>query len=134
MPGIHLALEVVHMKVAIPLFGNRISPRFDFSPEVWIVELKDGETAAEEKLIMADLNLPQRLDRLATEGVNKVICGGIDGYSLVQFGNRGIDVIHNVAGEAEEVLGLFKKGLLRSGSYCDRKKGRGFCGWRRRAK
>jgi hypothetical protein len=46
----------------------------------------------------------------------------------------GIDVIHNVAGEAEEVLNLFIRGVLRPGFYCNEKRGRGFCGWRRGSK
>jgi len=119
------------MKVAIPLFRNRISPRFDFSPEIWVIELEDGEMINEEKLIMSNLNLPQRLDQLVALGVNKMICGGIDGFAIGQLGNRGIDVIHNVAGEAGEVLNLFIRGVLRPGFYCNGKRGKGFCGWKR---
>ena len=119
------------MKVAIPLFGNRISPRFDFSPEIWLIELKDGEMVNEEKLIIPNLNLSQRLDQLVSLGVNKMICGGIDSFSIGQLGSRGIDVIHNVAGEAGEALGLFIRGVLRPDFYCNGRGGRGFCPWRR---
>jgi predicted Fe-Mo cluster-binding NifX family protein len=119
------------MKIAIPLFGNRISPRFEFSPEIWIIELKDGEVQREERFPTNNLSLPQRLDQLASNGVNKIICGGIDGLSLNLLGGRGIDVIHNVVGEAQEGINLFLRGLLRPGFCCDRKGRRGFCAQKR---
>jgi predicted Fe-Mo cluster-binding NifX family protein len=119
------------MKIAIPLFGNRISPRFEFSPEIWIIELKDGEVQSEERFPTNSLNLPQRLDQLASNGVNKIICGGIDSLSLNLLGSRGIDVIHNVVGEAQEGINLFLRGLLRPGFCCDRKGRRGFCAQRK---
>jgi len=66
---------------------------------------------------------------VTSKGVAKIICGGIDSFSMDQLQNRGIDVIHNVAGEAEEALTLFIRGVLRPGFYCDGKKGKGFGGW-----
>jgi predicted Fe-Mo cluster-binding NifX family protein len=119
------------MKVAIPLFKDRISPRFDVCPEVWIIELENGEVINQEKWPIENFNLQQRLDQLISKGVAKIICGGIDNFCIGQLGNRGIDVIHNVAGEAGEVLNLFIKGSLRPGFCCNGKRGRGFCGWKR---
>ena len=80
---------------------------------------------------MENFNLQQRLDQLTSKGVNKIICGGIDNFCMDHLGNMGIDVIQNVAGEAGEVLNLFLRGVLRPGFYCNGKKGKGFCGWRR---
>lgn len=122
------------MKIAIPLFGTRISPRFDFSPVIRIITIENGKVVHQENIPMAHLNLNQRLDQLASNGVTKVICGGIDGFCLNQLGNKGIDVVHNVAGEAEIVSDLFMRGKLRPGFCCDRRKGRGFCAWRRESK
>jgi len=119
------------MKVAMPLFGERISPRFDVCPEIWIIELSNGEVMNQEKWPMESFNLQQRLDHLASKGVDKIICGGIDSFCIDHLGNMGIDVIDNVAGEARKVLNLFMRGGLRPGFYCNGKKGRGFYGWRR---
>lgn len=119
------------MKIAIPIFGNRISPRFDFSPELWIITVENGELANQEKLATANLNLPQRLEQITSNRVDKVICGGIDGFSLNQLGNRGIDVVHDVIGEAEIAFHLFMRGRLRPGFCCERRRRRGFCVWKR---
>jgi len=31
------------MKIAIPVFKNRVAPRFEFSPDLWIIEVEWGE-------------------------------------------------------------------------------------------
>jgi predicted Fe-Mo cluster-binding NifX family protein len=130
--GTFLAQSIfMDMKVAIPLFQDRISPRFDVCPEIWIIELKDGEVINQEKWPIASFDLQQRLDQLAAKRVDKIICGGIDSFCLDHLGNMGIEVIHNVAGEAGKALDLFMRGVLRPGLYCDRKRGKGFCGWKR---
>jgi predicted Fe-Mo cluster-binding NifX family protein len=113
------------MKVAIPLFQDRISPRFDVCPEIWIIELNNGEVINQERWPMASLTLQQRIYQLTSKGVDKVICGGIDNFSIDHLGNMGIDVIRNVAGDARGVLHLFIRGALRPGLYFNGKRGRG---------
>ena len=120
----------MNMKIAIPLFGNRISPRFDFSPELWIITVENGRVVDQEIPSMENLNLPQRLDQLTSYRVNQVICGGIDGFCLNQLGSKEIRVLQNIAGEAEVAFRLFIKGRLRPGCCCERRRGRGFCAWK----
>jgi len=43
---------------------------------------------------MASFNLQQRLDQLASKGVDKIIYGGTDSFCMDHLGNNGIDVIH----------------------------------------
>jgi predicted Fe-Mo cluster-binding NifX family protein len=126
-----LLYYIIDMKIAIPIFGNRISPRFDFSPEMWIITVENGKLVNQKKLPIANLNLPQRLEQVTSNEVDKVICGGIDGFSRNQLGSRGIDVVQDVIGDAEVVFDLFMKGRLRPGFCCERRRGRGFCGWKR---
>jgi predicted Fe-Mo cluster-binding NifX family protein len=109
------------MKIAIPLFGNRISPRFDFSPEMWMITVENNEVVHQEKLTMANLNLPQRLAHLTSYGVNQVICGGIDEFCLGHLSDKEVAVFHNVVGEAEIAFHLFMEGKLRSDCCCERR-------------
>jgi predicted Fe-Mo cluster-binding NifX family protein len=119
------------MKVAVPLFGKRISPRFDFSPEMRIILFEKGKVVSEEHFSMAHLSLSQRLDHLISSGVNQIICGGIDAFCLDQLTRRGIQVLPNIVGEAEAALSLFLKGRLRPGRCCD-PQGRGRpCRWQK---
>jgi predicted Fe-Mo cluster-binding NifX family protein len=119
------------MKIAMPVFGNRISPRFDFSPEMWVIEVEEGKVVGQEKISTSNLNLPQRLEQITSNAVDKVICGGIDGLSRNQLGSRGIDVVQDVIGDADIVFNLFMKGRLRPGCCCERRGRRGFCAWGR---
>jgi predicted Fe-Mo cluster-binding NifX family protein len=118
------------MKIAIPIFENRISPRFDFSPEMWVIEVERGKVVGQEKFSTANFNLPQRLEQITSNGIDKLICGGIDGFSRDQLGSRGIDVVQDVTGDADIVFDLFLRGRLRSGFCCERRGRRGFCPWR----
>jgi predicted Fe-Mo cluster-binding NifX family protein len=113
------------MKIAIPLFNGRISPRFDFSPEMWVVTVENGVLVDQERFSLTNLNLPQRLEQVTSKGVNKMICGGIDRSSLDHLGNRGIDVVPDIMGDAELAFNLFMRGKLRPG-FCCEKRG-GFC-------
>jgi predicted Fe-Mo cluster-binding NifX family protein len=119
------------MKIAIPTFENRISPRFDFSPEMWIIDVEGGEVVREVKFSTVNLNLLQRLDQIASHGVNKVICGGIDDVARNQLGSRGIDVVQDVIGDAEIVFDDFMRGRLRPGLRRERRGKRHLCLWRR---
>ena len=110
------------MKLAIPVFRDRVSPRFDFSPEIWIVEVEKGEVVGKERIPTQNLNLLQRLEQVTANGVEKVICGGIDGFCANQLGGKGIEVVQDVIGEAEVVLTDFLKGRLRPGFRCERKR------------
>lgn len=109
------------MKIAIPLFGDKVSPRFDLSPVLWIVTENNGEVVHQERISMERFDIPQRIERLALSRVSKVICGGIHDFSLDQLRNMGIDVFHNVTGEADIALSIFLKGELRPGSCCERR-------------
>jgi predicted Fe-Mo cluster-binding NifX family protein len=114
------------MKIAIPIFRNRVSPRFDFSPEMWIVTVENGELLDQKRLPMVNLNLPHRLEQITSNRVDKVICGGIDALSRDQLGSRGIDVVQDVIGDADVAFDLFMRGRLRSGFCCEREGSRHF--------
>jgi len=93
--------------------------------------VEEGKVIHQEIFNVTHQNLTQRIEQLAARGVDKVICGGIDEFSLNQLKNRGMEVLHNVAGEAKTATDLFLKGKLHSGFCCDSRRPRGFCGWRK---
>lgn len=129
--GTFFALILIEMKIAIPLFRNRVSPRFDYSSELLIIEVERGEIIKKEKLSMTNLNPSQRVNQITANGVDKVICGGVDGFTLHQLGNKGVEVVHDVIGEAEVAFDLFMRGRLKPGFCCEKRRVRGPCRWRR---
>ena len=120
------------MKVAIPLFGKWISPRFGFSMEIWILSIEKGKVISQKKISMDGLALPQWFNQLSSLGVDTLICGGIDGFCYQRLVNLGISVIPEISGEASEALNLFLKGKLQPGYRMCKRRGRGFRGTRSR--
>jgi predicted Fe-Mo cluster-binding NifX family protein len=119
------------MKIAIPLFGSRVSPRFGCEPEVLIVDVEESKEINRQKFSTAGLGLPERLSLLSSLAVNTLICGGIDVLCLRLLSGRGFQIIPGVIGEADEVLEYFLAGKLREGQ-CVRR-GRRFRGGRKRS-
>ena len=103
------------MKVAIPLFGSRVSPRFDCAQRMLLVKIEDKEVVEKEEIWVARWNPLQRITRLTELGIDTVICGGISNFSVRMLANNGIRVISWITGEAEEAIKLHLKGQLKPG-------------------
>lgn len=103
------------MKVAIPLFGLMVSPRFDCAPNLLLLTLENGKVSAREEISLIPLNPWQRVEWLKEVGVNALICGGIDGNSAQALKESRIQVISWVAGDANEALSRFLRGALAPG-------------------
>jgi predicted Fe-Mo cluster-binding NifX family protein len=104
------------MKVAIPVFGPRVSPRFDCAPRLLLLTLQDGKIVERQELHLIPSGPWQRVEKLKELGVQALICGGIDVNSAQLLNNHQIQVIGWVAGEVEEALKYFLRGKLRPGS------------------
>ena len=100
------------MKVAIPKFNSRVSPRFEFAPKVLVVTVDDGKVVDREEYSLNDLDPMRKSALLKEQGVNVLICGGINGFFVRLLMGNGIEVICMVSGEAEEVLNHFIDGNL----------------------
>jgi predicted Fe-Mo cluster-binding NifX family protein len=103
------------MRVAIPIFGARISPRFDFAPVLLLLTLEKGKVEAREEVLLSPRDSWRRVEKLKELEVETLICGGIDRHSRQMLEDDQIRVIPWVAGEAEEALHYFLNGTLRAG-------------------
>jgi hypothetical protein len=83
------------------------------------------------KISMDRLGIPQRIEALTSYGIHKLICGGIFDSSLIQLRNMGIDVFHNVIGEAYIVLAFILKRKVQSGSHCEKRRVKNLSGSKR---
>ncbi len=103
------------MRVAIPTFGPRVSPRFDCAPDLLLFTLEGGKVVGSEKFSLQAWDRVQRLHKLKDLGVQTLICGGIDGHSTQVLADYRIRVIGWVAGDADEAMRSFLEGTLRPG-------------------
>ena len=106
------------MKLAIMLYGTRVSPRYGYSQGVLIVEVDNrGESA--KKTLEIDKYYPEKVpELLGKEGVEVVISGGMNEYFQNLFRLHGIDVIWGIIGEANDALAAFRDGQLAPGMGC----------------
>ena len=92
------------MKVAIPLFRDRISPHFSTAPEALLVQTEAGRICATWKIDLTRLSSAERRGKFLSLGIEALICGGIDETSRSWFEKKGIHVEDNRMGNALEML------------------------------
>jgi predicted Fe-Mo cluster-binding NifX family protein len=106
------------MKLAIMLYGTRVSPRFGYSQTVMIVEVS-GQEEIRRKTLDADDYYPEQIPLvLGKEGVEVVISGGVNKHFQDLFRSQGIQVMWGIIGEADDALAAFKAGQLAPGMGC----------------
>ena len=116
------------MRLAIPVWNDRVSPVFDTAGRVLLLDLADGIEQARQLVEVVQASFPtERAKRLAELGVNVLVCGAISRPLAGFVSAAGIVVIPWVAGALEEVLRAYLTGRL--SEPCWRMPG---CGGRRR--
>jgi predicted Fe-Mo cluster-binding NifX family protein len=106
------------MKVAIMLYGTRVSPRFGYSQGVMVVEVSDHQEIRRKTLETDDYYPEQIPTVLGNEGVEVVISGGMNKHFQELFRSQGIQVIWGIIGEANDALAAFRDGQLTPGMGC----------------
>ncbi len=124
--------EEKEMKIAIPLFGTRISPRFDCAPGLLLITTDDEgrEIIERDEMVCQSINYIERINQLKTAGVDVVICGGISNEMQELLCRKNIEVIPWVTGDVQKALRLFTQGKLTPGAIlCPGRRIRqwGFC-------
>jgi len=106
-------------KILIPLYESDVAPRFDLATEVLIVsgvgKSGSGEKGDKRMVVLPSASADQLCHLIITEGVQTVICGGIeeDYYQYLVW--KRIEVIDSVIGSSEAALTRFAEGTLASG-------------------
>ena len=93
------------MKIAVTLFGKRISPHFGSSPKVLLLEVENGLI---RKKAMRDVGGEGPMGmarRLVDLRVESLICGGIQRPCKEWLISKGVAVLDNQRGEVEKLLG-----------------------------
>ena len=101
------------MQVAVPVFGDRVSPRFDCAVSFLMLTIDDGEIVARRELDASQWAPHERINRLVARGVDVVLCGGIDRWSAESLRSVGVSLVRSVAGPIDENLALLLRGELR---------------------
>ena len=99
------------MKIAITVWGNRISPVFDSAQTLLVAEILRSEVINRQiELFQAGL-FSRFIELLAELEVEVLICGALSDEPAAMLAASDIEVIPFITGEAEAVLSLYVKGM-----------------------
>lgn len=113
------------MKIAIPLFEARVSPRFEYAPETLIVTVEENRGQGKTETYVLNADPFEKVKFFKAAEVSVVICGGISKGVENYLLKNAIQVIAWVTGEAQVALDLFLKGRLEYGAMlCPGRRGR----------
>lgn len=108
-------------KILIPLYEDDVAPRFDLATEVLVVKRdRTGQTEEERVLILPHPSSEKLCHLILTEGVEAVICGGIEEEYYDYLTWKKVLVMDNVIGSSRSALKRFFRGNLKSGDILKR--------------
>jgi predicted Fe-Mo cluster-binding NifX family protein len=100
------------VKIAVPTFGTRVSPRFDCAQGFLVLTVEAGDTSDRRELTAAGWAPHERINRLLELGVGAVLCGGIDCWSAESLQSAGVTVYSLVTGEIDDAVAALVRGDL----------------------
>jgi predicted Fe-Mo cluster-binding NifX family protein len=92
------------IKVAVPLFKDRVSPHFGASPKVLLVMIDHSVIQSEATWDVGGESPMEVARHLASMGIQYIICGGIHRTYKDWLIRNGITVMENQRGVATEII------------------------------
>jgi len=105
--GTEVAIISCAMRIAIPIWSERVSPVFDVARTVRVVDISDGKVSRET---IHTLEKERRASKLVKLGVDIVICAAISTPLEATLWMSGIEVIPDTCGTVEEIVDAFASG------------------------
>ncbi|MBW2257079.1 MAG: NifB/NifX family molybdenum-iron cluster-binding protein [Deltaproteobacteria bacterium] len=102
------------MKVALPRFGKYVAPCFEHTATICIFAVNEGRIGKQTDFTLTSEESLDRVRLLKDQGVDVLICGGIQDRFQAMVEGLGILVISWVSGSVSELLDLFVRGQLES--------------------
>jgi predicted Fe-Mo cluster-binding NifX family protein len=102
------------MRIAIPTFGTRVSPRFDCAETLLLVTVDEDRPTDRSEVDASGWAPHDRINRIVEFGADTVICGGIDRWSMESLQAVEITVIDDVVGAVDIALAALLSGSLKS--------------------
>jgi predicted Fe-Mo cluster-binding NifX family protein len=118
------------MKVAVPTYGDRVSPVFDVARCLLVVDIDRGREVGREDTAITEADPGLRARHVADLGVDVLICGAVSRLLEGMLQAAGVRVIVHVCGPVEDVLRAFLSDGLTDQTFLMP----GCCGRRRRAR
>ncbi len=100
------------MKIAMTVWGNRVSPVFDSAQTIMLAEIQDRAVMWEQREFIAG-QIPTRLARMLVDReIDTLICGAISEQPARIIEAAGITLVSFVSGNAAKLLEACATGTL----------------------
>ncbi len=105
------------MKIAIACREERISPVFDVSDTICLVEIDGGRELRRWNITLLNNDPFARVKEISSIGAKVLICGAVSRVLQTALVAAGIQVIGFICGNFEDVLRAFLQGHLANCSF-----------------
>ena len=98
------------MRVAVPLFGEDVAPRFGFADNFLVADIEDKKVTSAQRIENSERGWANRLNKLRKLGVEVLLCGGFNRSFIPLAEDLGIGVLAGLAGDAFQAVAAFARG------------------------
>jgi len=105
------------MKLAIPIWENKVSPVLDTASRLLVVEVKEAGDVSRFEIFLDERDLSRRCLRIQGLGIDTLLCGAVTRHFADMLEASGIDVISGISGRPDEVLDACFQGKLAHAKY-----------------
>lgn len=105
------------MRIALAIWEGRISPVFDVSRRMLILDVEHGVIIGKSQETLTSDNPALKAARLSEIGVHTLICGAVSRQVEDILATYGIETIPFIAGDVEQVEMAYMNGDLMESSF-----------------
>ncbi len=95
------------MRIAIPVWDDKISPVLDTASKLLIVEVEDKAESSRFEIFMDEHEITRRCLRIRGMNVDLLICGAVSQPFFRLLTAAGIHIVRDISGHPEDVLNAY---------------------------
>lgn len=99
--------------IAIPIFGNRISPRLELATNLKLFEVAKRKVLNSEIIRLVSHNKLEKMNMIIGVKPDVIICDGLSKISEAEILKTNINLIPWVHGEVDTILHKYLTGTLK---------------------
>jgi predicted Fe-Mo cluster-binding NifX family protein len=103
---------VAEERVAVTVWGRRISPLFDVSQRALLLTIRRGQPTEQEEVTLPGGSGEAKLAFIRNQGVDTLLCGAVSQALAARAATLGLRMIPFLAGQVADVLSAYVLGQL----------------------
>lgn len=99
-----LICEVLTMRVAVPIWNERVSPVLDTAGTLLVVDVEGGQQISRRRIELPNGPLVDRVNGLTNVGVDVLLCGAVSRPLFDMLVAAGIEVTPFLSGDVDTLI------------------------------